>query len=154
MKKCFRLVVLVMCFGWLLTLLGCGTQKPQMLDGPGMEYQCPWTAFTLSGVDYWFQVTETDTEALVTGSCRDQDGRICESETGIPISAEDLWKLRWLDLHTLEDAREFQEDPEHVLDGSKVTLTLTLPNGQVVAKNASLMLSLEIYEILLPYFKN
>ena len=148
MKKCFRLVVLVMCFGWLLTLLGCGTKKPQMLDAPGMEYQCPWTAFTLSGVDYWFQVTETDAEALVTGSCRDQDGRICESETGIPISAEDLWKLRWLDLDQLEN----EETPSENLAG--ISLTLTLKDGTLEKKCVSEELSMEIYEILLPYLKN
>ena len=145
--------------GLLASLWLSGCRKPEMLDGPGMVYEPPWIAFSLTSSgssarhQFRFTVEEKEDVSWLTGVCRDEDG-IYENQEGIALSVEDLWKLRWLDLHTLEDASELPEDPEHVLDGSKVTLTLTLPNGQVVAKNASLMLSLEIYEILLPYFKN
>ena len=115
-----------------LSFSGCG--KPEMLDGPGMEYTPPWTVLTLTGSDFCFTVEET---GYVTGSCREGE---C---SGMELALEDLRKLQWLDL---EDA---EESPD-----SDVALTVTLPDGQVVSKNASMTLSLEIYEILLPYFKN
>ena len=114
-----------------LGLSGCG--KPHMLDGPGMEYTPPWTVFTLSGSDFRFTVEEA---GYVTGSCPEGEG------SGMELALEDLRKLQWLEL---EDA---QESP-----GSEVALTVTLPDGQVVSKKVSVTLSLEIYEILLPYFK-
>ena len=118
----------------LLASLGLsGCEKPHMLDGPGMEYTPPWTVFTLSGSDFRFTVEEA---GYVTGSCPEGEG------SGMELALEDLRKLQWLDL---EDA---QESP-----GSEVALTVTLPDGQVVSKKVSVTLSLEIYEILLPYFK-
>ena len=114
-----------------LGLHGCG--KPHMLDGPGMEYTPPWTAFTLTGSDFRFTVEES---GYVTGACPEGEG------SGMELALEDLRKLQWLDLETAGD-----------FPGSGVTLTVTLPDGQVVSKNASMTLSLEIYEILLPYFK-
>ena len=118
----------------LLASLGLsGCEKPHMLDGPGMEYTPPWTVFTLSGSDFRFTVEEA---GYVTGSCPEGEG------SGMELALEDLRKLQWLEL---EDA---QESP-----GSEVALTVTLPDGQVVSKKVSVTLSLEIYEILLPYFK-
>ena len=141
----------------LLASLGLsGCRKPEMLDGPGMVYEPPWTAFTLtcSGkYHFWFTVEEQEDAALVTGACQDADGTY-ENRDGIELSGEDLWKLRWLNLETLTAAGEFPEDLESIPDGSSITLALTLPDGQVVSKNASMALSLEIYEILLPYLKN
>ena len=144
----------------LLASLGLsGCRKPEILDGPGMVYEPPWTAFTLtcsgSSAQYrfWFTVEQREDDLIwLTGSCRDEEGSY-ENEDGLELSVEDLWKLRWLDLHTLADAGASAEDLEPILDDSSITLSLTLPNGQVVSKNASMTLSLEIYEILLPYFK-
>ena len=160
MKKKSRWVVFAVCIAWLLTLLGCEKEKAHMLDGPGMEYQSPWTSFTLSRSDsntqysFWFELTETDTEALVIGSCRDENGVDYEAETGIPISGEDLWQLRWMDLDQLPDEEAWSEDMEMPTDTAVITLTLTLSDGTTVKKNASGDLSIEIYKLLLPYLKN
>lgn len=142
-----------MCIAWMLTLLGCGKEKPFMLDGPGMEYQSPWTAFTLSRTDsnprycFWFAVTDDGVQALLTGECSDEEGNSYTEETGVEISAEDVWKLRWMDLDQLP------EDSEQPAGTEGITLTLTLSDGTVVQKNASSDLSIEIYELLLPYLK-
>ena len=69
------------------------------------------------------------------------------------LSAEDLWELRWMDLQMLDVPIEFPEDLEPILDDSKITLSLVLPSGETVEKNASGDLSMEIYQLLLPYFK-
>ena len=128
----------------LLAMLGLsGCQKPHMLDGPGMVYEPPWTAFTISqGDSFWFTVKGDGDLTWLTGRCRDAEG-VYEETEGIELSAEDLWKLRWMDLHTLDNQG----------GSGDVILSLTLPNGEVVSKKASAELSLEIYELLLPYFK-
>ena len=149
-----------MCISWLLTLLGCEKGKPQMLDGPGMEYQSPWIAFTLTRTDsntrysFWFEVTETDDGALVIGACQDENGISYETEIGIPISVEDLWQLRWMDFDQLTEEEPWQEDLEMPTDTASITLAITLRDGTVEKKSASSDLSMKIYELLLPYLKN
>ena len=157
MKRLKRSVVFGMCIAWLLTLLGCGKEKPFMLDGPQMEYQSPWTAFTISRIDsntqyhFWFTVTDDGDQPLVTGECSDEEGTSYMEETGIAISAEDLWQLRWMDLDQLPEKETGVALPA---DAAGITLTLTLSDGTVVQKNASSDLSIEIYTLLLPYLKN
>ena len=119
-----------------------------------MEYQSPWTAFTLSRTDsntqyqFWFTVTDTDDYALVTGECSDDEGNSYIEKTGIEISAEDLWQLRWMDFDQLP------ENKEQPTDMPNITLTLTLSDGTVEQKIVSSDLSMKIYELLLPYLKN
>ncbi len=131
-----------------------------MLDGPGMEYVPPWIEFTLSRSDtyaqynFWFTVTEADPDTLVSGACRDEEGTLYEEETGLPISAETVWALRWMDLEQLPDEEEWPDDLERPLDDSSIGLSVTLPGGTVVKKNASSELSMKIYKLLLPYLKN
>ena len=162
MKKHFRLVVMAVCISMLLSLLGCGKEKPHMLDGPDMEYAPPWSAFTISRSDsyaqynFWFTVTEADPDAMVTGVCRDEEGTMYEEETGIPIPGETLWALRWMDLEQLTDAAESEKQDEgpEALDGSDITFPVTLKDGTVAKKYISEELSLEIYQLLLPCFIN
>ena len=129
-------------------------EEPFMLDGPDMEYQSPWTSFSLSRVDsntqycFWFTVTDNGDHALVTGECSDKDGHSYLEETGVEISMEDLWQLRWMDFDQLP------EDLEMPTDMATISLTVTLSDGTVEVKDASGTLSMEIYELLLPYLKN
>lgn len=160
MKKLLRLAVLIMCITWLLALFGCAKGKPQMLDGPGMEYTPEWTEFTLSRSDSYaqhnfsFAVTEGDTEPMVSGVCRDEDGNEYDVQTGITITGDTLWTLRQMHLEQLPEEEPWPEDLEMPLDMENVKLTLTLSDGTVVKKNASSNLSIEIYNLLLPYFIN
>jgi hypothetical protein len=124
-----------------------------------MEYTPSWTAFTISRSDssmqynFWFTVTDDGDQPLVIGECCDEEGNFYEEEIGIVLSAEDLWKLRWMDLQTLDEPIEFPEDLEPILDDRKIMLSLVLPSGETVEKNASGDLSMEIYQLLLPYFE-
>ena len=124
-----------------------------------MEYIPSWTAFTISRSDssmqynFWFTVTDDGDQPLVIGECCDEEGNFYEEEIGTVLSAEDLWKLRWMDLQMLDEPIEFPEDMEPTLDDRKITLSLVLPSGETVEKNASGDLSMEIYQLLLPYFK-
>ena len=51
-------------------------------------------------------------------------------------------------------AESGMEHPGVDLAGTSFTLTLTMADGNVVKKNASSNLSIEIYNLLLPYFIN
>lgn len=130
-----------------------------MLDGPDMEYQSPWTKFTLSRTDsnteycFWFTVTDHGNQAFVTGECCDEKGYSYIEEIGIEISGEDLWQLRWMDLDQLPDEEEWSENLERPIDMDGITLTLMISDGTIVKKNASSELSMEIYKLLLPYLK-
>ena len=158
--KIKRLAVAVLCVSLILSLFGCGKEKGFMLDGPDMEYHSPWTAFTLSRTDsstqyqFWFTVTDDGEHALVTGECSDEEGNSYIEETGIEISAEDLWQLRWMDFDQLPEEEPWPEDLELPTDMASITLTLTLSDGTVEQKNISSDLSIEIYELLLHYLKN
>ena len=144
-----------------LTVLAAEVEEdPFMLDGPSMEYTPPWTAFSISRsssntlYSFWFTVTDSDSDTLVTGECQDRDGRSYEEQEGIPISMETLEALRLMELEHLEEAVEWPEGTEMPLDDDLLTLTVTLADGTVVKKNASGDLSIEIYELLLPYLSN
>ena len=174
MKQHFHGVPFIVCIFLLLSLVGCKQKDPVipngtkednsfMLDSSGMEYVPPWTEFTLSRSDsnaqyiFWFTVKDTDSEVLVTGECRNKDGGFYEEENGIPISAETIWALRWMDLERLSNVDESEILPDgmdELLDGSDIRLYITLDDGTVVKKNASDELSMEIYKLLLPYFIN
>lgn len=127
------------------------------LDEPDIS---PWTEFSLSSSEsntlycFWFTVKATEELCLVTGACQDTDGHSYEEDAGIPIEEETLQVLRDMVLERLPDEEPWPEDLEMPLDAGSITLTLTLENGTVVKKNASGDLSLEIYDLFLPYFQN
>ena len=154
-----KLFIVLLCCSITMALLGCCKNDRHILDGPGMVYEQPWTAFTISRSDssmqytFWFTVSDDGDQPLVIGECYDEKGNFYEEEIGIVLSAEDLWQLRWMDLQMLDAPIEFPEDLEPILDDSKITLSLVLPSGETVEKNASGDLSMEIYQLLLPYFK-
>ena len=72
--------------------------------------------------------------------------------SGIPVSFETLQALHLLYLEDLPDAEAWPEDLELPLDANSTELRLTLPDGSIAEKNASTKLSIEIYQLLLPYF--
>ena len=153
-----KLIVLLLCCSIALSLLGCG--KRHMSDGPDMEYKPAWTEFTISRSDssaqnnFRFTVSDDGEQPLVIGECYDEEGNFYEEEIGIELSAEDLWQLRWMNLQILDEPSGFPEDVEPRLGESRITLSLMLPSGENVEKNISADLSMEIYELLLPYLKN
>ena len=159
MKQFLRWVVWMMCIAWLLSLFGCGKKEPQMLDGPGMEYVPNWTEFTLSRSDSYaqynfsFTVTDTDSDPLVSGTCRDEDGNEYDVPTGIVLTGDTIWTLRRMNLEQLPDAVGTKDD-QTMLDGSNITCSLTQEDGTVTYKQVSTELSYDIYQLLLPHFMN
>ena len=84
----------------------------------------------------------------------DEDGNEYDVQTGITITGDTLWTLRQMHLEQLPEEEPWPEDLEMPLDAATITLTLTMADGNVVKKNASSNLSVEIYNLLLPYFIN
>jgi hypothetical protein len=155
-----RVVAFIMCFSIILSLLGC---KDRYVDGPDMEFKPPWQGISLTSshsyaqYNFWFTVMLFGEDYLLTGRCLDQEGNIYEEETGIRISTETLFTLFRMDLEKLDvipepdPTHEPEEGPE-LLDGSNVTLQVTLPNGEEVEVAVREEQSTLIYELLLPYF--
>ena len=152
MKKWNGLAAVAAC---LLTLVGC--TKP--LDGPGMVNDRPWREFTLTRSDsfaqynFWFTVQVTETGYLLTGQCRDEDGKEYVQESGVPLSEGDGQYLRALWLGELPDAAAQEEDDLILLDAPIVRLFLTGLDGTQQEKCLSDDISIEIYHRFLPYLK-
>lgn len=136
------------------------TEEPFMLDGPDMGYRPPWTAFSLSRTDsntryvFWFTVTDTETDTLLMGECQDSEGKRYQEEAGISLPVEAWRELQQMDLEQLPDAEPWPVDLPRPEDDSCIKLSVTLADGTVVEKQAFDALSMEIYELLLPYFVN
>ena len=152
-------LLLLLCLGIGILLGACGKKSKHMVDGPDMEYVPQWSEFILSRSDsstqnsFWFKVTDQGDTAVMIGECSDENGNQYVEESGIELSGDTLWQLRWMDLEKLEASVEWPEDLERPLDDSTECLTLVLSNGEVVEKNVSSELSFQIYDLLLPYLK-
>ena len=134
-----------------LTLWGCGKQ---VTDKPGMEYVPQWTAFTVSGSDSYAQYNFSFTVSndTLSGECIGEDGQYYEA-ADMKLTDETVWVLRRMNLEQLPDQKPAEPEGFQT-DAAELSLTLTLPNGETVEKAVSNELSLELYDILLPYFKN
>lgn len=138
--------------------LDVSEEDPFMLDGPSMEYSPKWVSFSVSQIDsstlysFWFIVDED--KMTVIGECQDQQGHTYVETEGIPISQDTIDDLHQLNLEQFPDEEPWPDDLEVPLDASKITLTLTLSDETVVNKNAGGTLVMDIYNLLLPYFKN
>ena len=175
MKTAKRLAVFIMCLSAIFSLFGC--RDKHILDGPGMENVPKWKKLEISRSDsycqnnFWFVLQETDFSASVIGECRDEEGELYELEEAVILSYEDYGWLRNLELDTLPDvfiasevfeadgvlgreAEEFVDAPT-VLDAPSISLLLTYSDGVTVEKGGDVdRISLQMYEKLLPYFKN
>ena len=164
MKTAKKLVVLVMCIGFLSSLFGC---KKNVVDGPGMVNNLYWESFELSRSDSYsqynfaFMLESSNNCYLLKGECRDEEGNIYESYDGIKISNSKAEKLRnCFELDNLPDvlpdktdeASSTGDEELFVLDSTIVELILKYPDGSVKEKAITTELSIEIYEQLLPYF--
>ena len=152
-------MILLCCTALFFT--GC-RRKPFMLDGPGMEYEPQWEEFPLIRRDsypqYHFRlsVSQAEDAPILTGEYTDEEGNLHLIETGIELSAETLWQLRWMDPEQLETINQefYVPNLPASIDQSRISFTLTLSDGSVEVKLMVESLASEIYELLSPYFKS
>lgn len=148
-----------MCMAFLLALFGC--REKHLLDGPGMINTLTWESFELSRSDsyychnFWFTLKLDNGYYLLTGECAEEDGNTYKSYDGIKLTNEEADALRRFDLDALPDEVQTEVDEELLLlDAPSVKLTLVYADGSQKEKRISESTSLEIYEVLLPYFIN
>ena len=152
MKRYIRWAVVIMCFGWLLSLLGCGkTTDPFVRDKTGMVRQIPWREFTVSqtsdvyegNIGYTVKKEQESYYLVLEGEYPDfEDRRIL-----LPQNAVDA--LLAMDLVGFPDRSPQQTENEmQILDGTFQHLTVVDENGVSMPKDISQSEFTKIIEIL------
>lgn len=161
--KIKRLVVLILCGAFLAALFGCGNKDRHILDGPGMERNTAWDAFTVSRTDsnslyiFWFTVEQTETAYMLTGECRDEDGCAYTVTEGMELSAEDAIYVQNLCVADRQDILPddgFGGEELILMDAPDFSLILHCTDGSDCKKAITSDETIEMYNRFLPYFKN
>ena len=148
-KKTFRWMVMALCMAWLLALLGCGKEKPHMLDGPGMEREV-WSEFTISRCSAMYEPIYSytvkydevsDGARLYMEVADDQNGQMIQKS--IQLEAEAVWSLINMNLWYFPD--------EEAVTGNFKSLSVTNSAGQRLYKCLSAADEKEILAIIAPY---
>ena len=163
-----RLVVLFMCGAFLAALFGCGKGKKDryILDGPGMINHPGWDSVTISRSDsyaqhnFYIKLVKTGDGLVVTGELRREDGTVCVEEEGILLPIPEADRIYALEPMMLPDCKESPDEgnglfPEgvEVLDMAQVRIEVLSTNGRVLNKVDSDSFSIQVYEIVMPFFK-
>ena len=161
MKFCKRWAVILMCLAALLSFFGCTVKKPHMVDGPGMENTDYWVSFTVSRSDSYAQhnfsitVEETADGYAVSGTLRDDDGTEYSQQSPVPIPVELYTKLQQLRPDRLTDVTACPDDPDGAvaLDAPQVYIEVVYSTGTRREKADNNDFSLEVYQLVLPFFR-
>lgn len=162
MKLVKRLAVILLCIATLLSLLSCKIKDRFLLDGPGMENTHTWDSFTVSRSDsfaqynFYIAVQYDAGGYIVTGELRDNDGTEYAEEAGIVLPKKACAKIDQLYPGELPDAvprPPAGDDEPFVLDAPMVDIVVTYPNGEIRQKVDGNDFSIQVYEIVLPYFR-
>lgn len=130
-----------------------------VLDGPGMENTVFWDSFSISRTDSYAQhnfqisVKYYEDRYVVTGILRDEDGTEYDGEVELPEEAR--IQIDKLLPHTLPDVIpvESGDDDLIVLDAPEVQIEVAYTDGTLWQKVDENDFSLQVYEIVLPYFE-
>ena len=151
MKRYIRWAVVIMCFGWLLSLLGCGkTTDPFVRDKIGMVRQIPWREFTVSqtsdvyegNIGYTVKKEQESYYLVLEGEYPDFE----EKHILLPQDAVDA--LLAMDLGLFPDRKVPGDDEPLMLDGTTQSLTVVDENGEWMPKDISKAEFDRIVEIL------
>jgi hypothetical protein len=154
--------VILLCIATLLSLLSCKIKDRFLVDGPGMENTHTWDSFNISRSDsfaqynFYIAVQYDAGGYIVTGELRDDDGTEYAEETGIVLPKKACAKIDQLYPGELPDAvprPPAGDDEPFVLDAPMVDIVVTYPNGEIQQKVDDNDFSIQVYEIVLPYFR-
>lgn len=156
-----RMVVLVVCIGFIASLFGCGKRDKYILDGPGMENTNAWYSFSVSrsGDSYAqhnFHITMTwsDKGYIAKGTFINSANE--EEEIILPKSAcEAIDALKPGELPDLYNGETNTDNLEEIiiLDASNVQIEVIYVDGHHLAKADEDDFSLKVYNIVAPYFE-
>ena len=151
MKPYIRSAVVLMCFGWLLSLLGCGkTADPVIRDKTGMVRQIPWSEFTISqtsdvyegNIGYTVKKEKDGYYLVLGGEYPDfEERRILLSQAAVDA-------LLAMELGLFPDRKAPGDDEPLMLDGTTQSLTVVDENGERMPKDISKAEFDRIVEIL------
>ena len=162
MKLVKRLAVILLCIATLLSLLSCKIKDRFLLDGPGMENTHTWDSFTVSRSDsfaqynFYIAVQYDAGGYIVTGELRDNDGTEYAEEAGIVLPKKACAKIDQLYPGELPDAVPSPpagDDEPFLLDAPMVDIEVVYPDGTHWEKVDDNDFSIQVYEIVLPYFR-
>lgn len=130
-----------------------------ILDGPGMENTVFWVSFDVSRTDSYAQhnfnisVTWCEGGYVVQGNLKGEDGTDYDGEVVLPEEA--CIQIDKLLPHTLPDAIpvESGDDDLIVLDAPEILIQVAYTDGTLRRKVDENDFSLQVYEIVLPYFE-
>jgi hypothetical protein len=157
-----RLVALVMCLASLTALFGCGKKDRFILDGPGMINPASWDSFSVSRSDsyaqhnFYINVEVRNEGLVVTGEVRGEDGTVYVDEEGILLPAEASRAIFDLKPALLPDRQPVSEpglEGVEILDAAFLTIEVICTDGRVLKKVDEDDFSIEIYQIVMPYFE-
>ena len=160
MKRLKRSVVILLCIATLLAIFGCKAKDKYILDGPGMVNPYAWDTFYVSrsGDSYAqhnFDITVTYSEKgyIVKGTFVNYEE---EAEVLLPRSACE--QIDALNPGKLPDAVEVvpeESDAEapFLLDAPQVEIGVGYVDGRHLSKVDQDDFSIEIYQIVAPYFE-
>lgn len=149
-----------MCLGSILALFGCKKEKdPFILDGPGMENPYAWNSFDISRsgdsyAEHNFSITVINGEKgyIVKGTLLGY-----EENEGILLPKDACRKIDALEPGHLPDVADtpLPDDMEDViiLDAPDVSIHVAYLNGTLLEKVDEDSFSIEVYNIVLPYFR-
>ncbi len=155
-------MVIAVC---LFSLFGCLNKKNHILDGPGMINPDAWNQFSVSRSDSYAQhnfgltLEYGNRGLMVKGELRGEDGSLYEDEEGIVLSKADAKKIEDLRPFDLPDVVSTEpedggEEPELlVLDAPTISITVDFVDGRIVEKADADDFSLQVYQIVRPYFE-
>ena len=159
-----RMVVIIMCLGFLSSLFGCKPDKTPTDNGNtteavntteriGMEWKMISVSRRCMDNSYSFSlsVSKKDGVYILTGDCHDDDGNPYENEEGIVLSDETVKRLLELDLGALPDYKESALEGM-VLDGDMTSFTVIYEDG-TISRKEEIYLN-EVYTMLRAYLIN
>ena len=153
-----------MCIASLLSMFGCGKNDKFITDGPGMENPFAWESFSVSRSDSYAQhnfhitVQYGEDGYVVKGMLLDEDGtQYMDEEADIVLPKEACQTIDALRPQYLPDvigstAENTEEEPM-ILDAPVVQVQVKYVNGTMTQKVDENDFSIQVYQIVLPYFR-
>lgn len=156
-KQLFRLVVMVLCMAFLLSLFGCNKNN-YILDGPDMERQV-WSEFTISqtsdeyeqNFSYTVKYDETENKGYLHMEVP-HETKGYPVEKSIQLDSNTVTELINLNILSFKDkSKESGELEAEILDGTFLRFSVTDSNGNVFKKVLSSEAEQKILTLITPY---
>ena len=160
MKRLKRSVVILLCIATLLAIFGCKAKDKYILDGPGMVNPYAWDSFYVSRsgdsyAEHNFHITVTDSEKgyIVRGTLLNYEEEACILLPRSACEQIDALKPGQLPDAVRVAPEETDVESPFLLDAPQVSIGVSYVDGRQLSKVDQDDFSIEIYQIVAPYFE-